>query len=62
MGISCVSELAELLSDLPEPIPPVPCEGEPKPTELSSSCSRMPPHVYHDHNDHGEDQHSHHEQ
>jgi hypothetical protein len=36
--------------------------GKPEPSELSSSCSRMPPHVHRDHNDHSEYHHSHHEQ
>jgi hypothetical protein len=36
--------------------------GEPDPSELSSSGSRMPPHVHRDHSDHSEDHHSHHEQ
>jgi hypothetical protein len=30
--------------------------------ELSSSCSRTPPHVHHDHSKHNKDHHSHHEQ
>jgi hypothetical protein len=36
--------------------------GYPKPSELSSSCSKRHPHVYLDHSDHNEDQYSHHEQ
>jgi hypothetical protein len=36
--------------------------GEPEPSALSSSCSKMPPHVHRDHSDHSEDDHSHHEQ
>jgi hypothetical protein len=36
--------------------------GEPEPSKLSSSCSKMPPHVHLDHSDHNEEQHSHHEQ
>jgi hypothetical protein len=35
--------------------------GEPKPSELSSSCSRRLTHVHLNHSDHSEDQHSHHE-
>jgi hypothetical protein len=36
--------------------------GEPEPSKLSSSCSKMPPHVHLDHIDHNEDWYSHHEQ
>jgi hypothetical protein len=36
--------------------------GEPEPSKLSSSCSKMPPHVHLDHIGHNEDRYSHHEQ
>jgi hypothetical protein len=36
--------------------------GEPEPSELSSSYSKRPPHVDPNHNDHNEDQYWHHEQ
>jgi hypothetical protein len=36
--------------------------GEPGPSKLSSSCSKKSPHVNLNHNDHKEDQYSHHEE
>jgi hypothetical protein len=36
--------------------------GEAKPSELSSSCSKRPPHIHLNHSDHNEDQYSHHDQ
>jgi hypothetical protein len=50
MRISCLSEQAEFLSQILQNQYPMK-NGEHEPSKLSSSCSRMPPHVHLDHSD-----------